>query len=141
MNNPRYANCNYKRLIEYVKAADENGGYVKFKSEGYMDLVIENVGYNDYAGHPVYSMAHYYVQNGDLMRDPEMTFAVDVMNKTIIPQTYQLDGLGIYQEVFKYQNGKTYYNVRLISELDDFLRQWIKNIISQGFNVSTAAIR
>ena len=36
---------------------------------GYMDLCIEALGYNDHEGRPVYSVAHYGEQNGDLMRD------------------------------------------------------------------------
>lgn len=44
--------------------------YMKFKSYGFDDLVLEKIPGG-------YSMAHYYSQNGDAMRDPEITFDMD----------------------------------------------------------------
>lgn len=49
---------------------------LKFTAPGYMDLCIEALGYNDHEGRPVYSVAHYGEQNGDLMRDPDVTMGV-----------------------------------------------------------------
>jgi len=46
------------------------------------------------------SIAHYYEQNGDLMRDPEMTFAVDNKKQTLTPLTYTQDNMGLYQDVY-----------------------------------------
>ena len=45
--------------------------YRKAKAPGFMDLVVEKI------APKTYSLAHYYVQNGDMMRDPEITFRLN----------------------------------------------------------------
>lgn len=79
---------------------------LKIENPGFMDLHIEYVGTGP-RNLPMVSVAHYYVQNGDLMRDPDMEFEVDpkeldadVTPKTLsgegwYPLTYRQDGLGI----------------------------------------------
>lgn len=136
MKAPRYASCNFRNILPYLAAADGHDGYVKLESSGYMPLVIENLGYTDYDGNPVYCMAHYGEMNGDAMADPDLTFAVDFGNGTVFPLTFQNDYMGTYQEVFiEDENGNpTKYRPRLLHSLDDFLRQWLKNIEHQGFD-------
>lgn len=127
--------ANYKRLKPYLLAVDAAGGHFKFSAPGYMPLSIENLEYTDTDGHPVYGMMHYYIQNGDLMRDPDMTFSVNDAAGTICPMTYQMDALGMYQEVFTTgQNGRRLYSPRLLHDLDAFLATWSKNIPEQGFD-------
>jgi hypothetical protein len=48
--------------------------HLKIENEPYMPLTIERLGdaYGGNAG--LYSLCHYYEQNGDLMQDPEMCF-------------------------------------------------------------------
>ena len=42
-----------------------------------------------------------YIHNGDLMRDPEMTFRVDRDKGTLEPLTFQQDGsIQVYQQVY-----------------------------------------
>ena len=52
----------------------------------------------------IVSMAHYYVQNGDLMADPEMTFLCGQVGDEyiVMPGSYRQDGLGINQESVRY---------------------------------------
>ena len=135
---PRSASSNYKRLLPFLDAVDASDDqHITFHADGYMPLSIESLGYS-FNGCPVYSMMHYYVQYGDLMRDPDMTFYVDRDNKKIVPMSFQQDGLGIplYQEVF---DSLTRYRPRLLSDLDSFLRTWTTNIIDQGFDPKQAA--
>lgn len=103
---PRSSGTNYKRLIPFLDAVDQlSEKYFKFESRGYMPLTIENLGYT-FNGQPVYSMTHYYEQNGDMMRDPDMTFYVDREQGLIVPMTFRQDGCPfapygvLYQEVF-----------------------------------------
>lgn len=133
INRTKHAGTNYKMLMPFVTACRENDGYIKCESGGYMPLVIEKLWYSDCLGNPVYSMAHYGVQNGDLMRDPDITFSVDDTEKRIIPQTFQNDYLGLYQEVFKEINGKMMYSQSLLKDLDSFMWDWLNNIEMQGF--------
>jgi hypothetical protein len=109
---------NYERI--YPLLAD----YQKLSIKNYMDLVVQKIGKNEYR------IAHYYEQNGDLMGDPEMTVRIDQELKTVEALTFQMDALGLYQEVYP-EPGK--YYPRLKKELNDFLRQWLKNLEQQGF--------
>ena len=135
---PRSAGANFRRLFPFlaaVTASEET--HLVFESDGFMPLSIEFL--EDYwQSLPVYSMMHYYIQCGDLMRDPDMTFAVDLDHGKIIPLTFQQDGAAwtpdgtIYQEVFS-PDGKT-YKPHLLTDLDKFLAQWSTNIINQKFS-------
>lgn len=116
----------------FVDVVDSHDGYRKFKSDGYMDLSMERLYYNDVYGNPVYSITHYGEQNGDLMADPDMTFSV-TKEGTIIPLSYRNDYIGVAQEVFVEINGKKMYSQSLLKQLDDFLWMWLKNIYEQGF--------
>lgn len=126
---------NFKRLFPFIAKADENGGYAKFKVHGYTDLVIENIGYTDHEGNPVYSMAHYSLMNGDAMRDPEMTFSVNTEEKSILPMSFRNDYMHFYIDYFVWNGGKvTGYRSSWLHDGDSFLRTWSQNIIDQGFD-------
>jgi hypothetical protein len=130
----KHGTTNFKALIPFIEKVDSNDGYGKFHAKGYMDLTIENIGYEDHEGHPVYSICHYGEMNGDLMRDPEITFSVDFENKSVLPLSFQNDYMGYYRENFVWKNGKVtgFYPHRL-HECDDFLWMWGKNLKDQGF--------
>jgi len=48
--------------------------YLKVENPPYLELVIEAVDESGPCGLPALSIAHYGIQNGDAMRDPEMCF-------------------------------------------------------------------
>lgn len=130
-----HGESNYKWIKPFLLGADANEGHFRYTSEGYEPLSVENLEYTDYLGNPVYSIAHFYLQNGDLMRDPDMEIAVNDTLGIAYPLTYQLDALGIYQEVFV---STEKYRPKLLNELSDFLNDWGKNIKSQGFKAEQA---
>lgn len=139
--NPRSAGANYKRLAAFLVAVDATpDNHFTFHAGGYMPLSLEYL--YDAMGGRVYSLMHYYTQNGDLMRDPDMTFVVSHDEQKIIPLTYQQDGCPfspcgtLYQEVF---DGPDRYRPGLLRELDSFLALWTKNILHQGFDPQEAA--
>lgn len=128
----KHAAANYKRLLPFIRAVDATpDNYSRFESPGYMPLFIENLGYT-FGGSPVYSMMHFYVQCGDLMRDPDTTFAVLHGPGEIIPLSFEQSAPPIYQEV--YEDGKNGCNSALLRHLDEFLSEWSKNILAQGFD-------
>lgn len=136
MKNTRHATTNYRTLAPYIEGMDGRSSYRRFQSEGYMPLVFEFLHYNDYKGRPVFSIAHYTTQNGDAMRDPEMTFSVDQASGTIEPMTFQNDFMGMYQEVYRQnETGTWFYSQRLRIDLDEFLWTWLKNIKEQGYRL------
>ena len=84
------------------------------QGEPYMRLVIEvtSEGY--------VSVAHYYRQNGDAMRDPEVVF--DPANWRAVE--YTQDSLGIYQRI-----KPGYYS----PGIETFAGIWARSIKAQGF--------
>ena len=86
----------------------------------------------------VIAVSHTYTQNGDLMRDPEMTFRVDREKGTLEPLTFRQDGsIQIYQEVYP-EPGK--WIPKLHRDLNTFAQQWLKNISEQGYHKREAVM-
>lgn len=119
------------KIISEILALFPTKGCIRIESEGFMKLVIERIGLGP-RNLPMVSVAHYYTQNGDAMRDPEMVFEVDGAN--FWPVCFVQDNLGLYQEaVFKNDEGATMVRPRLIKQLQSFARNWNKNLREQGF--------
>lgn len=98
--------------------------YVKLEAgPGMMPLTIEQIGSNRIA------MMHYYTQNGDLMRDPDMVIDIDREAFTATAYSYQQDNLGQYQCV----DTEKGIDTRLRKSLDGMLEQWTDNIIKQDY--------
>ena len=129
----KHAHTNFMMILPFIETVKKNEGAAKFKSSGFMDLTIEYLYTKDCYGNPVYSITHYGEQNGDMMRDPDMTFSINPITGTIIPLSFRNDYLGVYQEVIQERHGKTMYCISLIRDLDNFLWTWLKNIKEQGF--------
>lgn len=120
------------------KGFKEGGDFVKLKSGSFMDLNIDFLHHK----HPgvnagteedcfIISMAHNYIQNGDVMADPDMEIAVFPKLKMAEALTYQQDGiLEIFQRVYP-EFGKV--NPKLKKQLNIFLNQWLGNLKKQGF--------
>jgi uncharacterized protein YqiB (DUF1249 family) len=112
----------YARL-QQLKILDENGkmqvDYMKFKSEGLMDLNVDNL-LND-----MIAIAHNGIQNGDVMADPDVQVHIYPETKSAEALTFQNDYLGIYQQV--YEDGK--YSPKLKKDLNEFLNDWLRTII------------
>ena len=98
---------------------------MKFKQDGFDDLVLETIGENEY------SIAHYYTQNGDRMRDPEITFMLDDTQRCIYALSYTQDNMGIY-----YETGDR--TEKQMEDLMGFFDQWMANIKEQGFTLYKA---
>lgn len=93
----------------------------------------------DYLGENRISISHTYLQNGDLMADPDMEFVFDLENKTLSARTFQQDGIGLYQTV-ENQQGEV-DNPDLERQLNSFARQWFDNIQSQDYRRQRMHVR
>ena len=93
----------------------------------------------DYLGENRISISHTYLQNGDLMADPDMEFVFDLENKTLSARTFQQDGIGLYQTV-ENQQGEV-DNPDLERQLNSFARQWFANIQSQDYRRQRMHVR
>jgi hypothetical protein len=123
---------------------DQHGGfeavrnkYLRLENPPLMRLVIEVIGGPYPNGAYEVSVAHYSEQNGDAMRDPELTFLVVPAEQgtTWTPLTFENSYLGAYQVVAEVSS-EGLIQVRdayLLKDLRSFAKLWDLNIKRQGF--------
>jgi hypothetical protein len=123
---------------------DQHGGfeavrtrYLRLENPPFMRLVIEVIGGPYPNGAYELSIAHYSEQNGDAMRDPEITFLVvpAEQSTTWTPLTYENSYLGAYQVVAEV-NREGLIKVKQsqwMKELRSFAKQWDRTLKAQGF--------
>jgi hypothetical protein len=87
----------------------------------------------DFAGNnaTIYSLSHYFEQNGDLVPDPDMTFAVidqikEAKGLLIIPLTFQ--NSIYYTEAIFLKADSWQIHPKQQADLADFANNWLKNI-------------
>ena len=106
--------------------------YGKSKVNGYMDLNYDYLG-SQGEGQYTIALAHNYVQNGDVVPDPDMQIQIDTNAKTAEAMTFQ--NLYVYQEVLARTTPPEPKNEKLRKELNLFLSQWLNNAIEQGHRI------
>lgn len=82
---------------------------------------------------PLFAVTHYYKQNGDLMRDPEMIFAKG-WDENYYPVHFRQDGgIPIYQDSATFDSNGEWKGLRPRMQRDHavFAGQWMKNIKEQ----------
>ena len=98
--------------------------YQKYESNGYEQLAAEM---ND----DIFSMAHTYVQNGNLMWDPRIDFKIDYENKKAVPVSFENSGLGVYE---KFDVGNpTPETMKRVNDLIEHTDQWLGTIESENY--------
>ena len=123
---------------------DRHGGfeavrnrYLRLENPPLMRLVIEVIGGPHANGAYEVSVAHYAEQNGDAMRDPEITFLVQPTEAGPLwtPLTFENSYLGAYQVVAECNAGGllTVRDPAAMRQLRDFANQWDINLKQQGF--------
>lgn len=101
----------------------------KLKADGYMDLSVELQNFSGERGFPYkLCLSHYYKQNGDLMRDPDLTILINVEKEIAIPYEFQTDSPPVYR--YAIDETKLYPNV--MRDLYSFAKFWFKNLKQQG---------
>lgn len=100
------------------------------KGRAFMPLSVERL--HETGIGVVYSLAHYFEQNGDLCCDPDMTFLVNDLG--VFPLSFQQAMPPIYQEAVVWDDGGheiTGIRRRMQADLARFANQWMRNIKSQ----------
>lgn len=109
---------------------------VRVTVEGYMPLSVERIGASG-DGRPLVAISHTAVQNGDLMRDPELVFELFELDDVTAaePITFRNDFVGALRDVYDYDDHgrRTHLRPRLKAELKDFASMWFRNLRAQGF--------
>ena len=147
MSRRTFYEVTYARLEEIFQrplAGLEPGDHFKLKAPGFMDLSCEVLPECSETGGKVVSICHYYLQNGDLCQDPEMTIRLFPPGSTafnyLVPSSslslgraealmFQQSNPPIYQVTYP-SPGRYYPKLR--KELNQFLRIWLTNIKEQG---------
>lgn len=126
----------YRRLEEIIgrPLTDLQSGVVyRLQAEHFMDLVIEVLPQDRPTGAMVLSIAHYFVQRGDLCEDPEMEVRVLPPRGgdpgRVEALTFQQSLPPVYSVVYP-EPGKVV--PRLKRELNAFLGVWLRNLKAQG---------
>jgi len=129
----------YNRLLKIFPNLEgmAAGDYRKVVNEPYMPLNLDILNDNQYG--KVISIAHNYIQSGDVMADPDMQVLISFKKQTAQAMTFQNDGMGIYQECLFFEDGKLMVRFKLLKDLNRFLDEWTKNLIDQGFDEAANA--
>jgi len=94
-----------------------------------MSVHVEHIGMCSLR--PMFSAAHYYEQNGDLMKDPDMVFIR--AEDEYYPLEFQQDNLGLYQCTVRWNSDGQVESVnqKLQQSLANFTGEWMSNIRQQ----------
>lgn len=125
---------NFARTLNQLLGQDQ---CVRLRAEGFMPLVLEEIGRSG-DGRRLVAISHTAVQNGDLMRDPELVFAFHSWPDGEVfaePVSFRNDFLGVLQEVYDWDDRgqRTHVRPGLKRELKSFARTWFRNLKAQGF--------
>ena len=117
----------FRKLTEgLVKVGDHRK--VDNAPGSFMAVSVEIIGRSGLG--PLISVAHYYEQNGDLMRDPDVVFLIGA-DRHVYPISFRQDNLGIYLESAYVEDGVWKVRVKMQADLCSFCNQWMRNIDDQ----------
>lgn len=109
------------KLLETFR--DNGNFFVRVSVSGFMPLSIERHGDQVF-------IAHYFVQNGDLIPDPDMEF--EIVDGRWVPAAIQHSS-GAYRRCVTYANGNRLVDLRQQRDQAAFSDLWAQNLLSQGF--------
>ena len=125
-----------KKATEIMrKLCDDVTDHKIISKPDYMPVNIEVIGSTDKINgiSRIIAVAHTYIQNDDIMRDPEMVF-IEVITEDdeyfYIPISYEQSNLGIYEISVKLDDGIK-INPSLQNKHKNFANQWMQNIKHQ----------
>jgi hypothetical protein len=120
----------FKKIIDGVTS--DAAKYIGEKGQAFMQVIVEKIYHENIYG-KVYAVGHYYIQNGDRMSDPEMTFLVNDADGRVYPLSFEMHGtLARYEESALFENGK--YEGKYKKRNNDhknFANGWMENIADQ----------
>ena len=128
-------------LSAHPSLMTDAGTSVRIENLPFMPLSVENIGIGP-RGLPALSITHYGECNGDLMRDPEMCFEMEIEGhsvKEFHPYYFRNDYLGFEQFSVVYTGNnpddKPTYRIDtlMMTGQREFAATWDKNLAAQGF--------
>ncbi|MCP4539442.1 MAG: hypothetical protein GY832_20080 [Chloroflexi bacterium] len=118
--------------LEAFQQAFRTGGtfYLKLEKECYQPLVIERVDSDRVA------ISHFFIQNGDVMRDPEIVFSYDPSQPVDFqfwPVEITQHPVGVYRRKFFERDGRKMVDTSFHSSVSPLVKIWAKNLKFQGW--------
>ncbi len=110
-------------------ADGESSHTIDTTSLAFMPVHVERI-YRSELG-PVYSIAHYYKQNGDMVCDPDMTFLVADTDGRVYPLTFEQGGMSYQVGAEITEDGGFKVRRRMQRDQATFAGQWMVNINNQ----------
>jgi hypothetical protein len=123
----------HQLTVIYPALLSRPGTTLKIKNPPYIPLTVENIGLGP-RGLPALSICHYGELNGDLMRDPEMCFEMEIETgsvKEFHPYYYRNDYVAFEQFAVDEENRRV--DARVINSQREMARIWDLNLAAQGF--------
>jgi hypothetical protein len=120
------ATATFRKLTEGLRKVGDHQQWNNDSS--FMAACVEIIGRTGLG--PLVSIAHYYEQNHDLMRDPDVVFVIGA-DQHVYPISYRQDGLGVYQEAATVEDGKWKVRTKMQADICSFCDQWMQNINEQ----------
>ncbi len=119
-----------------IKNLDDEGCRKIDNSQAYMPLHVERL-FSFKVG-TLYSLAHYFKQNGDMCQDPEMTFIKTAFDK-VYPSSFHQAIPPIYEESVCQHGRRWLVRVNRQIKHAEFAELWLINIRDQqGLEVADA---
>ena len=106
---------------------------LKIEAPGFMPLNVEVISQRGPGGGLLLAVSHTYVQNGDVMRDPEIVAEITPGSSDWLPISFRQDNLGILHEAVVSEGGVFLLHHGLVADLKRFMALWDKNLREQGF--------
>ena len=119
------------KIINFNELKSKNN--LNFKAKGFMDLNVDYICEEDNGNFRI-AIAHNYIQNGDLMCDPDMEIRVYPKLKIAEALTFQQDGHPSIYKVVYTEDGKR-FNPVAKKKLNNFLNKWLSNILNQNYKL------
>ena len=111
-----------------------HGVHLKIENPPYLELVIEAMDESGPMGLPTLSVAHFGLQNGDLMRDPEMCFELGLAGGAHLdPFYWRNDYVAVEQWSRNIVRDHYVHLVALHQQHLRFAQTWDANLRMQGF--------
>ena len=123
----------YQKLYTLLPSVGNirEGNARQLKASGFMDLNIDMLADNRGASEPhfIVALSHYYRhESGDMIPDPDMVVKVWIERREAEALTYQ--DLYRFDEVYDPDTRQA--ELKLQRSLNEFLSQWLDNLLLQG---------
>ena len=117
-------------LNKLVSMIESNSIKIDNSDGTFMPVSVEEIFNNE--KYKVFSVAHYYEQNGELLADPEMVFIYHRVLKAYMPCYFKQENIGIEQNSVIFENGEIMgIRTKMQADHTEFANMWLRNIKNQ----------